>query len=217
MMNPLNPGDCFKCRTGNASIVSLLGKGKSGHSYLAELDDHLVVLKIMHDEPNPYYSFTGNKVEAEVESYNKLAETGIRIPILFESDPHSNSIIKEYIEGIAASEKIAENTVSDSVIKTLFEYACIAASNGFNIDYFPTNFIIDGSDNLYYIDYEVNPYSEEWNLANWGVYYWANSEGFRKFIETGNAGYINRDVSNGIPVKEPFGDIVSEWISKFSG
>lgn len=34
-----------------------------------------------------------------------------------------------------------------------------------NIDYFPTNFIVQ-NDELYYIDYECNEYSGEWNFEN---------------------------------------------------
>lgn len=42
---------------------------------------------------------------------------------------------------------------------------------GLNIDYYPTNFI--PQDNvLYYIDYECNVYSDEWNFENWGIKYW---------------------------------------------
>ena len=42
---------------------------------------------------------------------------------------------------------------------------------GWNIDYYPTNFIpYNGT--LYYIDYECNPYMAEWDFAHWGVQYW---------------------------------------------
>lgn len=41
-------------------------------------------------------------------------------------------------------------------------------SAGLNIDYFPTNFIVqDGV--MFYIDYECNLYSNEWNFENWGI------------------------------------------------
>lgn len=38
---------------------------------------------------------------------------------------------------------------------------------GLNIDYYPTNFIPQ-NEVLYYIDYECNQYSDEWNFENWG-------------------------------------------------
>ena len=46
-----------------------------------------------------------------------------------------------------------------------------------NIDYFPTNFILqDGV--LYYVDYECNDYMDEWNFENWGVKYWSKTPEF---------------------------------------
>ncbi len=51
-----------------------------------------------------------------------------------------------------------------------------------NIDYFPTNFVMqDGI--LYYIDYECNDYMEEWNFENWGIRYWSKTEEFLKYVE----------------------------------
>ena len=41
-------------------------------------------------------------------------------------------------------------------------------AHGLNIDYFPTNFVVQ-DELVYYVDYECNPYSEEWSFENWGV------------------------------------------------
>ena len=47
---------------GNAySLLKLLGKGKGGYSYLAQI----------HHGPCVYYQF-GNKIEAELRDYNHL-------------------------------------------------------------------------------------------------------------------------------------------------
>lgn len=52
---------------------------------------------------------------------------------------------------------------------------------GLNIDYYPTNFVIhDGL--LYYIDYECNAYSEEWNFENWCIQYWTESEELKEVL-----------------------------------
>ena len=51
-----------------------------------------------------------------------------------------------------------------------------------NIDYFPTNFILqDGI--LYYVDYECNAYMEEWNFENWGIRYWSKTPEFIRYVE----------------------------------
>ena len=58
-----------------------------------------------------------------------------------------------------------------------------AKNSGINIDYFPTNFIEkDGI--LYYVDYECNPYSDEWNFENWGIKYWSKTPEFLSYLNS---------------------------------
>lgn len=53
-----------------------------------------------------------------------------------------------------------------------------------NIDYFPTNFILQKDDStLYYVDYECNDYMEEWNFENWGVKYWSKTPEFLEYAK----------------------------------
>ena len=58
------------------NVIRLLGHGKGGYSYLVEKEGCLYVLKQIHHEPCEYYSF-GNKIEAEINDYNRLLQTGI--------------------------------------------------------------------------------------------------------------------------------------------
>ncbi len=58
-------------------ILKLLGKGKGGYSYLAGDGAEKYVLKQIHHEPCDYYQF-GNKMEAELNDYNRLRKIGIR-------------------------------------------------------------------------------------------------------------------------------------------
>lgn len=51
-----------------------------------------------------------------------------------------------------------------------------------NINYFPTNFILQNGV-LYYVDYECNDYMEEWNFENWGMKYWSKTPEFIKYVE----------------------------------
>ena len=53
---------------------------------------------------------------------------------------------------------------------------------GINIDYFPTNFVVQG-DEIYYIDFECNNYMEEWNFENWGIKYWSKTPEFLQYAE----------------------------------
>ncbi len=73
-------------------IVKLLGHGKGGYSYLAEREGKFYVLKQIHHEPCEYYSF-GNKIEAEQNDYNRLLQTGIRIPYI---DYECNNYMDEW-------------------------------------------------------------------------------------------------------------------------
>lgn len=48
---------------------------------------------------------------------------------------------------------------------------------GWNIDWFPTNFMCRVG-TLYYVDYECNGYMEEWSFENWGIRCWSRTEEF---------------------------------------
>lgn len=151
-------------------IHKLLGRGKGGYSYLAEKDGVLYVLKQIHHEPCDYYTF-GNKIEAEKNDYAKLLETGIRIPKMMDIDIENERIIKEYIDGPTISELVEKDAMKETYIDQVKEMAGKVYSFGLNIDYYPTNFVVQ-EDLIYYIDYECNSYMEEWNLENWGIKYW---------------------------------------------
>ena len=151
-------------------IIKLLGHGKGGYSYLAEKDGKKYVLKQIHHEPCAYYTF-GNKIEAERNDYNRLLETGIRIPQMIDIDIEQERILKEYIDGPTISELVEKGEMKSEYIEQVREMARVVFEKGLNIDYYPTNFVVqDGK--IYYIDYECNGYMDEWNFENWGIQYW---------------------------------------------
>lgn len=149
------------------TIVKLIGHGKGGYSYLACRDGEPVVLKQIHHEPCAYYTF-GNKIEAEQNDYQRLRLTGIRIPKLVDVDVPNERIVKEYIAGPTLSELIEQDMPIDPYLPQIREMAQQVRAHGLNIDYFPTNFVVQ-EELVYYVDYECNPYSEEWSFENWGV------------------------------------------------
>lgn len=163
-------------------ILRLLGKGKGGYSYLAQGDGAPVVLKQIHHEPCDYYTF-GNKIEAERNDYARLCAAGIRIPALLDVDVEQERIVKEYIDGPAIYELVRDGGMREEYLAQVREMARQAFAAGLNIDYFPTNFIVqDGL--LWYIDYECNQYMEEWNFENWGVKYWTQTAEFHAYLDT---------------------------------
>lgn len=207
-------GEIISTSTGKIHLVDTLGRGKSGYSYLGEFPDSAVVVKLMHNEPNPYYSFgENNKVEIEVNAYQILSDLGIPLPKLISFDLDQNFLVKEFIDGIKAVELIASDE-AEAVLEQLYRLAGVAKNAHINLDYFPANFIIrEGG--LHYIDYEYNPYDPAWDLNNWGIFYWANSAGMRQFLETGDSRAINQSVESGIPIKEPFISLVDKWNNKY--
>ncbi|MCI9445270.1 MAG: serine/threonine protein kinase [Oscillospiraceae bacterium] len=163
-------------------IVRLLGHGKGGYSYLAERDGRQVVLKQIHHEPCGYYTF-GNKIEAERHDYERLAAAGIRIPEMLDIDVDAERIVKEYIDGDIIFDLVKNDVSIEPYLEQVRRMAAQAMAAGLNIDYFPTNFVVQGG-LLYYIDYECNSYMEEWSFENWGIRYWSRTPEFEEYLRT---------------------------------
>lgn len=163
-------------------IIKLLGHGKSGYSYLAKYENNFVVLKQIHHEPCSYYSFS-DKIKSEVNDYQHLISLNIKLPKMLEVDTKKECIIKEYIEGKTIFELVKEDKMESIYINKVKEMTKVLYQNNTNIDYFPTNFIVQESDKeLFYIDYECNEYMEKWNFENWGIKYWSKTKEFMDYI-----------------------------------
>ena len=162
-------------------LLSLLGHGKGGYSYLAEREGRRVVLKQIHHEPCAYYSF-GNKIEAERHDYERLLRAGVRIPRLLEIDGENERIVKEYIEGPTVFELLKEGGSAEALLPQVRAMAAQARAAGLNIDYYPTNFVLrEGL--LYYVDYECNEYTEQWGFESWGIRYWTGTPELQAALE----------------------------------
>ena len=163
------------------TILSLLGHGKGGYSYLAERDGRRAVLKQIHHEPCDYYTF-GNKIEAERHDYARLTAAGIRVPRMLDLDLAAERIVKEYVEGPTMMELLRDGRSVEAYLPQVRKMAEQAKAAGLNIDYFPTNFVVRGG-LIYYVDYECNPYMDEWNFENWGVKYWSWTPEFEAYLK----------------------------------
>ena len=162
-------------------VERLLGKGKGGYSYLVRRGGQAFVLKQIHHEPCAYYSF-GNKLEAELHDHARLLAVGIRMPALIDADRENERILKEYIDGPTVYELVLADAMKPEYFDRVREMCAALYPAGLNIDYFPTNFVArDGL--LYYVDYECNPYSDEWNFENWGVRYWSKTPELIEYVK----------------------------------
>ncbi|MBR1842561.1 MAG: GNAT family N-acetyltransferase [Oscillospiraceae bacterium] len=163
-------------------LIRLLGKGKGGYSYLAESDGAQVVVKQIHHEPCDYYTF-GNKIEAELRDYERLQSAGIRIPEMREVDIEAERIVKDYIEGPTVMELVDAGESAAPYLPQVRDMAAKALAAGLNIDYYPTNFVVrDGL--IWYIDYECNEYSPEWDFEHWGIKYWLPEPVFKPYCDS---------------------------------
>lgn len=162
------------------SVLSLLGKGKGGYSYLAQRDGAQFVVKQIHHEPCDYYTF-GDKLLSELQDYEQLQALGIPMPRLLDADREAERLVKEYIPGQTIFDLVRDDKPVAQYLPQLTKMCRTLYAAGLNIDYFPTNFIPhDGV--LYYIDYECNPYSDQWNFESWGSKYWSKTPEFMKHL-----------------------------------
>lgn len=163
------------------NVIKLLGKGKGGYSYLVSDNKNQYVLKQIHHEPCDYYQF-GDKLQSELDDYKKLMSIGIKMPEMFAVDVENERILKEYIEGSTIYELVLNDSMQEDYITQMKAMCKLLYANNTNIDYFPTNFVVQ-DEVMYYIDYERNDYMEEWNFENWGIKYWSKTPEFLKYAE----------------------------------
>ena len=174
------PGATAAVNDREFQVVRLLGRGKGGYSYLVTDGEMEYVLKQIHHEPCSYYQF-GNKLESELGDYQKLHDIGIRIPKLLDVDREEERILKEYIPGDTIFDLVHNERMDSAYMAQVKEMCRLLYARNTNIDYFPTNFIVcDGL--LYYIDFECNPYMEEWDFEHWGIKYWSKTSEFIQYL-----------------------------------
>ena len=185
-----------------------IGKGKGGNSYLATWGNRSVVYKEMHYEPCDMYTFESNKLRSELRDYATLKSVGIAMPELMYHDDGKQFLIKEYIDGKTIAEIVAENSLKDTHVKQMFDMCERLYARNLNVDYFPTNFVVE-NDRLYYIDFECNVYIEEWDFEHWGIYFWANTTGMARFLETGDHRHLSE---NAKPHKQGSEETVARFL-----
>jgi tRNA A-37 threonylcarbamoyl transferase component Bud32 len=152
------------------TVLQLLGKGKGGYSYLVTDGENRFVLKQIHHEPCDYYQF-GDKLASELRDYAILSRLGIPMPRLLAVDQSRERLLKEYIDGLTIAQLVEQEKVERAYFVQVEEMCRKLYSAGLNIDYYPTNFVVQGG-MLYYIDYECNQYDPKWDFENWGRQYW---------------------------------------------
>lgn len=184
-----------------------LGRGKSAISWLYRrqaphptLPAELVLKRYCHTgyETVPFAQI----LEFELCSYLRLMESAIPHPRLLAYSNEHYALAKEYIAGELIADIQQREGLDDRHFSAMLAMAEQLRETGYHVDFFPTNFVLS-EQKLFYIDYEAHPYSEEWNFANWGIFYWLNREGMATYLASGEVGHINKP-GQPKPLEEPF-------------
>lgn len=166
-------------------VLKLLGHGKGGYSYLVTDGERRFVLKQIHHEPCSYYNF-GNKLQSEISDYRKLKTVGVNMPIMLDVDEAHERILKQFIDGDTVFDLVLNDKMNGVLQNDLLMQVQNLCKNlyaaNLNIDYFPTNFVLNNG-TLYYVDYECNEYSDQWNFENWGIKYWSKTADFLAYVK----------------------------------
>ena len=157
-------------------VLKFLGKGKGGYSYLVTDGVGRYTLKKIHHEPCDYYTF-GDKLGSELRDFERLKAVGLPLPELLAVDREQEIILKEYIDGPSIYELVRKGEMIPDYYHQVRAMCARLYPVGLNIDYFPTNFIVQEG-KLFYIDYECNEYMERWDFDQWGNDYWWKRPGF---------------------------------------
>ena len=163
-------------------VLKLLGKGKGGYSYLVCDEAGEYVLKQIHHEPCDYYQF-GDKLASELRDYEHLRQLGIPMPQLLDVDHRQERILKQYIKGDTVMQMVKEDRLEPGLILQMEQMCQLLYPANTNIDYFPTNFV-EQDGKLFYIDYECNPYMQQWDFANWGIKYWSKTLELMEYLNS---------------------------------
>ena len=161
------------------TVLHLLGKGKGGYSYLVTDGEQEYVLKQIHHEPCDYYQF-GDKLASELRDYQILLDIGVPMPKLLDVDREQERILKEFIPGDTIYKLVKEDRMEDGFFWQMEDMCRLLYPANTNIDYFPTNFVVCHG-KLYYVDYECNPYMEQWDFEHWGITYWRKTPEFQEY------------------------------------
>lgn len=98
---------------------------------------------------------------------------------LIDSDERKNNEHEDGEQGI--DELVKSDCMKNEYIEQVRDMCRLLYPANTNIDYFPTNFVVQNGV-VYYIDFECNDYMEEWDFENWGILYWSKTEEFLKYL-----------------------------------
>ena len=168
-------------------VVSFLGRGKGGYSYLTrDMEGKRYTLKCFHTEKVSYYSFSSPKIDCELNAYSFLISSSVPVPRLLYWDRGRDILLKEFVEGPTAMEEVKGGKDLSSYFPIMEKLGDELKRKGVNLDWFPTNFVLLPQGKFSYIDYEVNAYDDKWSFPIWSMEYWRDTPTLRAFLLKGH-------------------------------
>ena len=119
-------------------------------------------------------------MQSELKDYDRLLRVGIPMPKLLDADLEKERILKEYIPGDTIYTLVKQDRLEEDFFRQMEDMCRLLYPAGINIDYFPTNFVVNNR-KLYYVDYECNDYMQRWDFENWGIKYWQKTPEFLEY------------------------------------
>ncbi|WP_294729560.1 hypothetical protein [uncultured Faecalibaculum sp.] len=178
-------------------VVRRLPEGKAGSSWVVTDGERNYVLKEFDSELGSPAELT----RAQKLGSQRLRAAGIRVPALVDVDYARNRILREYIDGENAFALVLCRSVGDDIVLQLYDMSQRAESAGCNLDYFPTNFVL-AKGQLWYVNYDANPFMEEWSLDNWGIQYWRQSPELELYLREYGAEFTGYETGHSTGVQE---------------
>lgn len=105
------------------------------------------------------------------------------MPLILDTDEKEETILKEYIHGDTIFSLVKNDADVTEYVEQIKQMCKKLYSNGLNIDYFPTNFVVS-NELVYYVDYECSGYMDKWNFENWGSLYYSKTPEFLEYLNT---------------------------------
>ena len=102
-------------------------------------------------------------------------------------DRDGERLVKADVDGPTIFELVRDRADVTPYLDQVRAMAARARAAGLNIDYFPTNFVVEDG-RLWYIDYECNEYMDRWNFENWGVRYWSRTPELEAYVSQQEGG-----------------------------
>ena len=104
------------------------------------------------------------------------------MPVMMDVDIEKERMLKEFIDGDTIYQLILHDKMQSAYVEQLRSMCVLLYAAHTNIDYFPTNFVVQNGE-IYYIDFECNEFMEEWNFENWGNKYWSKTPQFMQYVK----------------------------------